>query len=173
LVKLGASTLTFNATIITKATRSSRKARCARLDRIADQQPANHFQQQRHARCFRSQRRHADFVEWEISHRQRNSAWQCHRRERFNHAPGFSIGTLVVTNTLPSIRQHECDAVGQVCAHERLITGMVSVTYGGRLVLTNLTGSLTNGGQFQSFNAGSYSNAFSSIAWPALSGNLV
>ncbi|TAL04423.1 MAG: hypothetical protein EPO07_05135 [Verrucomicrobia bacterium] len=88
-------------------------------------------------------------------------------------APGFSTGTLVITNALTfqsdSTNVMELDAA----AHTNdLITGMTSVSYGGRLILTNLAGSLTNGHSFKLFSAGSYSNAFSSIAWPPLTGNL-
>ncbi len=88
--------------------------------------------------------------------------------------PGFSIGTLVITNTLTfqtgSTNVMELNAAMHT---NDLLTGMASVTYGGRLILTNLGGVLTNGDSFKLFNAGSYSNAFSSIAWPVLGGNLL
>lgn len=88
-------------------------------------------------------------------------------------SPGFSIGTLVVTNTLTlqsgSTNIMELDAA----AHTNdLITGMASVSYGGRLIVTNLGGALVAGDSFKLFNAATYSNSFSSIQLPALAGNL-
>lgn len=87
---------------------------------------------------------------------------------------GASVGTLVVTNALTfqsgSTNIMELDAA----AHTNdLIAGLASVSYGGRLVLTNLNGTLTNGDSFKLFSAGSYNNAFASISWPALAGNLI
>jgi hypothetical protein len=46
------------------------------------------------------------------------------------------------------------------------------VNYGGRLVITNLSGTLMAGDSFKLFSAGVYNNAFNSIVWPALSGSL-
>ena len=43
------------------------------------------------------------------------------------------------------------------------LTGMAKVTYGGTLVITNLSGTLTNGDSFKLFNASSYTGAFSTI----------
>ena len=53
-----------------------------------------------------------------------------------------------------------------------LLTGMTSVRYGGKLIVTNLGGTLAAGDSFKLFSAGSYSNPFSSVALPALTGNL-
>jgi autotransporter-associated beta strand protein len=86
---------------------------------------------------------------------------------------GFSLGTLAVSGTLTlqagSTNVMELNAATHT---NDLITGLTSVNYGGRLVLTNLAGSLINGDTFKLFSAGSYNNAFSNIAFPALSGNL-
>lgn len=89
-------------------------------------------------------------------------------------SPGFSIGTLVITNVLAflsnSTNVMELDAAANT---NDLITGMASVSYGGGLIVTNLNGTLAAGDTFKLFNAVSYSGSFSSIALPALSGNLV
>jgi autotransporter-associated beta strand protein len=86
---------------------------------------------------------------------------------------GFSIGTLVVTNTLTfqlsSTNLMELDATTHT---NDFITGMVRVNYGGRLIVMNLGGTLAAGDSFKLFNAGSYSGAFTSLTLPALTGNL-
>jgi autotransporter-associated beta strand protein len=87
--------------------------------------------------------------------------------------PGFSIGTLVVTNALTF--QANSTNLMEISASPHtndLITGMTSVNYGGRLIVTNLGGPLTNGHSFKLFNAGSYGGTFTSITLPPLTGNL-
>lgn len=89
-------------------------------------------------------------------------------------SPGFSIGTLTITNALTfqvnSTNLMELDAA----AHTNdLITGMASVSYGGRLTVTNLNGTLAAGDTFKLFDAASYSGAFTSVTLPALPGNLL
>jgi pectate lyase len=88
-------------------------------------------------------------------------------------APGFSLGTLSITNVLTfqsnSTNLMELDATSHT---NDLLTGMASVNYGGRLVITNLSGTLMAGDSFKLFSAGVYNNAFNSIVWPALSGSL-
>ncbi len=49
------------------------------------------------------------------------------------------------------------------------LTGMSKVTYGGTLVISNLSGTLTNNDSFKLFNATSYNGAFSAIT-PATPG---
>jgi pectate lyase len=88
-------------------------------------------------------------------------------------APGFSIGTLVITNALTlqsgSTNLMELDAA----AHTNdLITGLASVNYGGRLMVTNLNGGFVDGDSFKLFEAGSYTGGFASIVWPPLEGAL-
>jgi len=88
-------------------------------------------------------------------------------------APGFPVGTLVVTNMLTFLsgctNQMDLDAT----AHTNdLITGMAGVSYGGRLVLASLGDSFAAGDTFKLFSAGDYSGSFSSIVWPALGGGL-
>ena len=89
-------------------------------------------------------------------------------------APGFSIGTLVITNLLTlqstSTNLMELDAA----AHTNdWITGMTRVTYGGWLIVTNLGGAFAAGDTFKLFSAGGYGGAFSSLTLPPLTGNLV
>ncbi len=89
-------------------------------------------------------------------------------------SPGFSIGTLTITNVLTfqasSTNLMELD--GTMHTND-LITGLASVNYGGRLVVANLSGTLAAGDSFKLFNAGSYNGTFTSITLPALSGNLI
>jgi len=89
-------------------------------------------------------------------------------------SPGFSIGTLVITNALTfqsgSTNFMEINAASHT---NDLITGMTSVSYGGKLIVTNLSGTLAAGDSFKLFNAASYANSFSSITLPALTGNLL
>jgi len=88
-------------------------------------------------------------------------------------APGFSIGTLTVTNALTfqagSTNLLELDASSHT---NDLITGMASVSYGGRLIVTNLGGALAAGDSFKLFNAASYANSFASVVLPPLNGSL-
>lgn len=87
-------------------------------------------------------------------------------------APGFAIGTLLITNTL-TFQAHSTNVMAiDAAAHTNaLITGLSSVSYGGRLVVTNLAGTLASGAAFRLFEAASYSNAFASVTLPDLSGN--
>lgn len=88
-------------------------------------------------------------------------------------APGFSIGTLVITNALTL--QSGCTNLMEISAASHTndsLVGMTSVSYGGKLIVTNLGGTLAPGDSFKLFSAGSYSGTFTSIALPVLSGNL-
>jgi len=88
-------------------------------------------------------------------------------------SPGFSIGTLTITNTLNLLSG--CTNVMELNATTHTndyINGMSSVSYGGRLIVTNLGGTLAAGDSFKLFGATNYSNTFASIAWPALNGSL-
>lgn len=87
--------------------------------------------------------------------------------------PGASVGTLVITNAL--VFQSGCTNIMQVDKSSNtndLITGMTSVSYGGRLIVSNLAGTFAAGDSFKLFSAGAYSNSFTAITWPALTGNL-
>ena len=89
-------------------------------------------------------------------------------------APGFSIGTLTITNLLTfqagSTNIMEMDAT----AHTNdSIVGMVNVNYDGRLIVTNLSGPPAAGDSFKLFSAGSYTGSFARIVLPPLTGNLL
>jgi autotransporter-associated beta strand protein len=89
-------------------------------------------------------------------------------------SPGFSIGMLTITNALTFQSGSTNVMALDVSSHTNdLITGMKSVTFGGKLILTNLNGSFAAGDTFKLFSAAGYNNSFSGIAWPALTGNLV
>ncbi len=88
-------------------------------------------------------------------------------------SPGFAIGTLVITNTLTL--QSSCTNLMELNATTRtndLLAGMVSVSYRGRLIVTNLSGTLAAGDSFKLFDATSYSGAFTTVTLPPLTGNL-
>ena len=88
-------------------------------------------------------------------------------------SPGFSLGTLVITNALTfqsgSTNFMEINAATHT---NDLITGMSGVSYGGRLIVTNVSGTLAAGDRFKLFSAASYANSFSSLTLPTLTGNL-
>lgn len=88
-------------------------------------------------------------------------------------SPGFAIGTLVITNTLTL--QSSCTNLMELNATTRtndLLAGMVSVSYSGRMIVTNLSGTLAAGDSFKLFDATSYSGAFTTVTLPPLTGNL-
>lgn len=82
-------------------------------------------------------------------------------------SPGASAstGTLNVTNTamLAGTTSMDVNANG---SHDML--SAASITYGGTLVISNLSGTLTNGQTFQLFSAssGSYAGSFASVTPP-------
>ena len=81
-------------------------------------------------------------------------------------SPGTNgIGTLTINNTLTlaagSITSVEVD---QTSATADLVTGLSTVTYGGTLAVTNLTGTLTTSDTFTLFSASTHVGNFSSIA---------
>jgi autotransporter-associated beta strand protein len=80
-------------------------------------------------------------------------------------APGGSIGVLTVTNavTLQGTTFMELDAQNGT---NDAIYGAQAINYGGTLVLTNISGALTNGSSFKLFNATNYTGAFVNILPP-------
>ena len=91
-------------------------------------------------------------------------------------APGLNgIGTLTVNNTVKMVGSTvmELTKSGGTWTND-LLTTSTPITYGGTLVVTNLsTDALAAGDGFKLFNATSYLGAFSTITLPALTGNLV
>jgi len=88
-------------------------------------------------------------------------------------SPGFSVGALTITNRLifqsGSTNLMELDAGSST---NDAFVGLVVVNYGGTLVVSNLNGDLAAGQSFKLFAAASYSNSFSSLRLPALTGRL-
>jgi autotransporter-associated beta strand protein len=89
-------------------------------------------------------------------------------------SPGFSIGTLVITNALTfqpgSTNVMELHAASQT---NDLITGLDHLQYGGMLVVTNVAGTLAAGAVFKLFEAAQYQGTFSSLSLPPLDENLL
>ncbi|MGN6644494.1 MAG: beta strand repeat-containing protein, partial [Verrucomicrobiota bacterium] len=88
-------------------------------------------------------------------------------------APGNGLGVLTINNTLTldaaSTTAIELNADSN---SSDLMQGVTSLTYGGTLQVTNVSGVLTNGQTFQLFSAASKTGAFSATNLPALSGGL-
>jgi autotransporter-associated beta strand protein len=84
-------------------------------------------------------------------------------------APGFSIGTLVITNVLTlqngSTNLMELDAAART---NDLVTGMNSVHYGGTLLVTNLDGQFAFGNSFKLYDAANYDGGFAGVTLPPL-----
>jgi autotransporter-associated beta strand protein len=79
-------------------------------------------------------------------------------------SPGSSIGTLTLGSTLNLAgASTTVMEVNKTAATSDLVTGATSITYGGTLVLKNLSGALQAGDTFTLFSAGSYGGSFSSI----------
>lgn len=85
-------------------------------------------------------------------------------------SPGTSLGTLTVSNaiSLGGTTVMEINAASATTDLLRSINS--SVTYGGKLTVTNLGGLLTNGSSFKLFNSGSgsYLSSFATTQLPGL-----
>ena len=85
-------------------------------------------------------------------------------------SPGASIGTLTVNSdvTLASGSFTRME-INKTAGTKDQIAGVNSLTYGGTLVVTNQSGTLTTNDAFKLFAASSYSGAFASLS-PATPG---
>jgi hypothetical protein len=83
-------------------------------------------------------------------------------------APGPSIGTLTVSNTL-SLAGTNAMEVNATALTSDLIQDLTSVTYGGVLKVINLSGTFAAGNSFKLFDSQAYGGAFASIT-PATPG---
>jgi autotransporter-associated beta strand protein len=83
-------------------------------------------------------------------------------------APGLSIGTLTISNSLTLSGAALLELNAETGASD-LVRGLTSVTYGGTLSLSNVAGTITASNSFKLFSAGSYSGAFAAIS-PATPG---
>jgi uncharacterized repeat protein (TIGR02543 family) len=84
-------------------------------------------------------------------------------------APGTSVGTLTINNTLTlqGTNVMEIGRNGAVLTND-LVTGLTTVTYGGTLVVTNIGSSdLQVGDTFQLFAASTRSGSFTTIEYPS------
>lgn len=86
-------------------------------------------------------------------------------------SPGSaSLATLTINNSLTSGETGAISVkLNKTLAGSDKFTGISTLTYGGTLLLTNLSGSLTTNDSFQIFSATSYQGAFSAIS-PATPG---
>jgi autotransporter-associated beta strand protein len=77
-------------------------------------------------------------------------------------APGVSIGTLTVSNSLnlSGVTIMELNAATHT---SDLVRGLTSVTYGGTLVLSNLAGAITASDTFKLFSANIYRGTFAAL----------
>ena len=80
-------------------------------------------------------------------------------------SPGASIGALTVTNVV-ILHGATLMELNRTSGTNDVIKGAASISYGGTLGLTNLSGSLTAGDSFKLFSAGAYSGTFANIVPP-------
>lgn len=79
-------------------------------------------------------------------------------------SPGNSIGTLTLGSTLNLAgTSTTVMEVNKTALTSDLVTGATTITFGGTLVLKNLSGTLQPGDTFTLFNAGSFVGTFSSV----------
>jgi autotransporter-associated beta strand protein len=78
-------------------------------------------------------------------------------------SPGTPLGTLTINNTL-SLAGSTSIAVNKTLATSSQVAGLTGATYGGTLVVSNLSGTLVSGDSFQVFPATTFSGNFSSIS---------
>jgi autotransporter-associated beta strand protein len=83
-------------------------------------------------------------------------------------APGNSIGTLTISNSLTLAGATIMELNASTRTND-VVRGLASVTYGGTLSLLNLSGTITSSSVFKLFDANSYSGAFSALT-PAVPG---
>jgi len=88
-------------------------------------------------------------------------------------APGTSIGTLTVNNSLTlAAGSTTFIEINKTSLAKDLLSVSGTLTYGGTLVVTNLSGTLTNGDSFKIFNGASYAGSFTSSNLPPLASDL-
>jgi autotransporter-associated beta strand protein len=77
-------------------------------------------------------------------------------------SPGQSLGELTVTNAVV-LQGTTVMEIDKTAGTNDLLGGAASITYGGTLVVSNLTDGLTNGDSFKLFDADAYAGAFINI----------
>ena len=89
-------------------------------------------------------------------------------------APGTSVGVLTISNvlTLAALSTNLFELNAALGTNDA-VTGISTVTYGGALLLSNVSGTFTGGQSFKLFTAANYAVAtFASIQWPTLGSGL-
>jgi autotransporter-associated beta strand protein len=84
-------------------------------------------------------------------------------------APGNSIGTLTISNSLHLISGVTVMELNATARTNDVIRGLTTVEYGGTLILSNRAGTLTASNAFKLFDANSYEGAFAALN-PAIPG---
>ena len=85
---------------------------------------------------------------------------------------GTGAGVLTISNSLTlASGSFTSVKINKAAATEDKIAGVSALTYGGTLVVSNLSGTLTTNDNFKLFTASSYAGAFSSVT-PALGAGL-
>jgi T5SS/PEP-CTERM-associated repeat protein len=88
-------------------------------------------------------------------------------------SPGASIGQIAILGKLTlNASSSNFFEISKTPVTNDNIVGLSNVVYGGILIVTNLSGSLTNGDTFKLFASSNYSGAFSTVILPALSPGL-
>ena len=88
-------------------------------------------------------------------------------------APGTSIGTLIINNSVTLAGGSTAFIeINKTSNTKDLLDASGAMTYGGTLVVTNLSGVLTNGDSFKIFDGGSYGGTFATLTLPALASDL-
>lgn len=89
-------------------------------------------------------------------------------------APGTSIGTLTVNNSVTlASGSTTLIEINKTAGTKDLLDASSSLTYGGTLIVTNLSGTLAEGDSFKIFDGGSYGGSFASISLPPVAANLM
>ena len=91
------------------------------------------------------------------------------------NSPGNGgIGTLTVNNSVTlAAGSTTLIEINKTSNTKDLLTASSALTYGGTLVVTNLSGTLANGDSFKIFNGGSYGGVFSALVLPTLTSDLM
>jgi hypothetical protein len=87
-------------------------------------------------------------------------------------APGSSIGVLTISNTL-TLSGTTVMELSAATGISDSVRGLTTVTYGGTLALSNLTGTVSGTNTFKLFSANSYGGAFAALVPPNPGPNLV
>jgi autotransporter-associated beta strand protein len=90
-------------------------------------------------------------------------------------SPGDNgIGTLTINNAVTlAAGSTSFIEINKTSGAKDLLSASGALTYGGTLIVTNLSGALTNGDSFKIFGGGSYAGAFTTMSLPPLTPDLM